>query len=265
MQLNETPTVDHSASRQCEDRHFIASEVTQVTLGYRDTDGEERVLQGRLSDLSEEGVKIAVNGRVPIGTTAQLIIFPSTIDIEVKRSVTIQWQQPRDANNWWTGCSVVEAFDKEIIETLAAANILDRRGDPRYSVSKQVIVRWELEEQHHEVRMINYSKGGFCIQADEQDCSHSHRLLLIFETPDGKQHTIPARVIWQGQTESGYCVGCSFSTMDGFLLVRNFVAPNGVSRRLAGQGRTRKSEMLHWLAIAVMVFALVQAVHLFFG
>ena len=124
MQLDETPTVDQLASRQREDRHFIASEVTEVTLDYVDAEGKERVLQGRLSDLSEEGVKIAVNGRVPIGTTAQLTIFPPAVDMEVKRSVTIRWQQPRDASNWWTGCSAMEAFDAEIIEALAAANAL---------------------------------------------------------------------------------------------------------------------------------------------
>jgi len=247
-----------STSRRSEGRFYINSKATRVTVTVSSEDGSDVKYFGQLADLSLRGVKILINGRVLSGQEVELVIAVPSMGFQIERYGVIRWQQPRDATTWWTGCEILEPFDSAMIEGLAAADVLNRRRDPRYEVDQPAKVRGELSDQVVNVRLVNFSKGGFCVEFAERSDVTTDRLMLVLPLGD-RDVTIPARVMWHGTVGSRFAVGCAFTTMDGFLLVREYAEPRHLARRRAAARRPRQP-LSKWVGIALLVMVSVQLV-----
>jgi hypothetical protein len=222
-----------STPRRSEGRFYIINrEATRVTVTFSDASGAPQFLQGQLADLSLRGVRIDVDGRLDPNQSIELRIEVPDESITLERTAIVRWQQPRDTKTWWTGCELNEPFERDVVERLAKAHVLNRRRDTRYPVDKPAQVRTALTNSTHDARLINYSKGGFCVVFNGPVDFPHERLMLVVQVLE-KEVTIPARVMWKGQVEGGFAVGCSFSTRDGFVHVRDYAEPTSSRRRLA--------------------------------
>lgn len=246
---------DDSTSRRNEGRFFINSKATKVTLTVRDAAPDAKPFTGQLADLSRHGVKISIDGKLEIGREATLRIEVPSMNFSTERSAIARWQQPRDAKTWWTGCQILPPFDETTIEGLAAAHVLNRRRDPRYELDLPAKVRWELTDQLIDVTVKNFSKGGFCVQFPQRVQPTSERLLLVIDQ-NGQSVTIAARCMWQGPVAGGYAVGCSFTSVEGFLKLRDFAEPV-LQHRISSIYDYRKP-LSKWIAIGLLVLAIRQ-------
>jgi Tfp pilus assembly protein PilZ len=213
-----------STPHRSEGRYHITSNAIRVTVTYTDEAGERHECRGELFDLSPRGVRASLDGCLQRGQKAQLKLEVTAQSVSIDIDAYIRWQHPRDAVTWWTGCELEQPFEADFIEKLAAAKVLNRRRDARYETDKQVQVRSELSSSIHEARLVNYSKGGFCLVFKEQVEFPHHRLMLTI-SGDDQPRTIPARVKWARPVGDAYGIGCSFSDLDGFVHLRDFVEP----------------------------------------
>jgi hypothetical protein len=243
-----------STARRSEGRFFINSKATRVTVRFARENGEDVSARGQLADLSLRGVKICIDHKMNDDQPVDLVIEIPTMDFRVERKAIVRWQHPRDATTFWTGCEVRESFDDDLIEKLASAHVLNRRRDPRYATDRPARVRWELSDRVLDARLVNFSKGGFCICLLSPTEFPSERLMLVLEER-GKEVTIPARVMWEGPMPGGYGVGCAFSTMDGFVKLRE--AANVAGAR-TGLRKSLSSKRAFWILFAVFVLAVLQ-------
>lgn len=244
-----------STPHRSEGRYQITGDATRVTVTFTDESGEAHTCQGQLSDLSARGVRISLNHCLPRGQRVQIKIEVSTHSIAIEKDGHIRWQHPRDARSWWTGCEIDDSFDAQFIEQLAKAKVLNRRRDPRYETDQLINVRTELSTAQHEARLVNYSKGGFCLLFTESIEFPHHRLLLTI-TPNGEERTISARVKWARQVGESFGVGCAFTDLDGFVHLRDYVEPLAKFRRLP---IVRPASVSSLIALAMAVTIVLQA------
>jgi hypothetical protein len=228
---------DDSTPRRNEGRFSINSDTTRVTATFKDGAGATKEVRGQLADMSLRGVRIDLSYRIPTGDPIDLRIEVPGQSLVICRSAIVRWQQPRDTKSWWTGCELLEPLSEGIIEQLATAHVLNRRRDPRYQVDRPVRVRTELSNSTHSTRVVNYSKGGFCLLFSEPIQLPHERLMLLVPAGD-KERTIPARVMWSGPAQGKFAVGCAFTSMDGFVHLRDYAEPKRTRRRLVIPARS---------------------------
>jgi Tfp pilus assembly protein PilZ len=246
---------DDSNSRRRQGRFCVKSEATRVVTTLTEADGTTTEVRGQLADMSRQGVRIDVNRRLVVGQEIDLRIEVPSQSLTIRRSAIVRWQQPRDATTWWTGCELTEPLSEETIEQLAAAHVLNRRRDPRYEVDRPAQVRTELSSTTHDARLINYSKGGFCLLFDKPIELPHERLMLVVPAAD-KERNIAARVLWTGPALGIFAVGCAFSNMDGFVHLRDYAEPKPSRLRLAT--RPRSTTVSFTIAMAIVVTIALQ-------
>lgn len=241
-------------------RFTIRSHMTSVTLLLTDEVGETVEFRGRLQNLSYGGAKLSLNGKISSGQVVRLNISVPSIDFETDREAVVRWQQPRDAASWWTGIEMSPKFDEQFVDRLAAANVLDRRIDQRYQVSKTAAIRGELGGHDQTITIVNFSKGGFCVKFDDPNTEVTQKRFMV-KLPDGSE--IPSRVMWYQHTEEGCFVGCAYFAPEGFKQMRSYAEPEKIARerQLRARRWKRFRPMSKWMAISVVVLACVQSVH----
>ncbi len=254
------------ASVRCETRYPIDNlKTTWVSVAVPTADGDARIVEGHLADLSFRGVRLALNEKVLPGQRVTLHLTLPAIEIDLIREATVCWTEPRDAESWWVGCSLEERLEEETIDRMAVTRILNRRRDTRYPISQAAKVRWELSDEVHDVQIVNFSKGGFCIVGSDASTRPTDRIMLLLES-DGHRVKIPARVMWQRPMQEGHAVGCSFTTRDGFVRLRDFLEP-GVTRDGLGKAAGARAARgpTGWVAVAVFVLLAVEFLQLVGG
>ncbi len=256
--------LDKSASttRRCENRYIIEDcDATHVTISYRDGEGQ-RVQHGQLADLSTHGVRISLDARLGTGLHVDMRIRVPNIKLDVTWQATVRWLQPRDAESWWIGCELHDPVPVKLVHDLAMANLLNRRRDPRYEISYRAQAKWELADEAVDVKIVNYSKGGFCMLYSETTSFPNERVMLFLPTDDGTVK-IPARVMWQRQFGERYALGCAFSTIDGFVQFRDVVEPgHAENRRLPFTGPLKPMSLTRWVAITILVLMSVKSLEM---
>lgn len=250
-----------SGLKRCEVRYAIEDfESTRVTIMIQTDHGEERH-EGFLADLSSSGVRVALRVRPSKGCKVEFHLFVPKTQLDMHSAAVVRWLQPRDGDSWWVGCELAEPIPDDVIEALAAANLLNRRRDPRYAISHPGVAKWELADEQMNVELVDYSKGGFCMLCQEAKHFPSERVMLLLSNGDISAK-VPARVMWQRQLEHGYAVGCSFTALDGFVTFRDVVEP-GCSRQHKGRlGKERQMSLASWVLITTMVLFAVKGIEL---
>lgn len=242
------------ASLRCEHRYQIEDiQAGCVSVAVSTAADEPQVHEGLLADLSLSGVRLVLNTRLLSGQQVTLRLCLPAVGIDLIREATVCWTEPRDAETWWIGCQLDDRLDGEVIDRLATSQVIDRRRDFRHAVDQPAKVRWELSEETFDVRLMNYSKGGFCMVCPQDQSFPGGRVMLLFEH-GGRFVKVPARVMWQRPMPEGRALGCSFTTRDGFTKFRECVAPASVPRRRQRRGRSSSRPALsRWVRIAVVV------------
>lgn len=247
---------DDATRNRSEGRYSITSAATRVTVTLTDSQGSDRTLSGQLADLSLRGLRLIVDGRIEPQEVVDLRVEIPRESITFQWAATIRWQQPRDTKTWWTGCELLQPLEHSVIERLAAAHVLNRRRDPRHLVDKPAQVRTELSSQLQDVRIVNYSKGGFCVVCN-QPLEFPHERLMLMIGDNDRQSSIAARVMWRGEMNGAFAVGCAYMSLDGFVRLREYVQPEEPQRRLMVRRRSVKISAV--VVICLLITIALQA------
>ena len=170
--------------------------------------GANRV-HGRLVDLSRGGVKIAVDCCIPFDETITLTADFPEIHVEFEVLADVLWSRQVDNNTWLIGCSFKPGLPNETVDKLANEGYLERRCSPRYPISCDGAMRWELSEESVPVRVADFSAEGFCIVSPKV-AKAGERFQLELKGNDGDLVRIAARMCWHSSAEDGYLVGAEF-------------------------------------------------------
>jgi hypothetical protein len=154
--------------------------------------------------LSVQDVQLWLPSNIPVGTETQLRLEAD--DTQLAATMTAEWSTPTP-DGFIIGFRLPEPLPRSMLEHLAARGRLERRNESRERVAIDVEIHVELEGRPQQrVRMIDYSTGGFCLQA-ASDIPPGKRLLVEREV-NGTLVRIPARTAWQFKSADHVTVGC---------------------------------------------------------
>ncbi len=229
-----------------EDRYQICdSEQVTVEMKYT-VDGELKAFPVELHDLSRYGAKLCISCGTALEGEFELTVELPEADLGITTAATLQWIRPHSDGQWWVGCSFADQIDKEILEELAIDGHLERRYETRSDVSVPFTARRELTPAGIPVRVVDISKGGFCLVAS-QEFESGERLLLEIDRGQEVEILLSARAKWCRKVGTEYWVGCEFLTHDGFAALRPF------TERKAKTLLLRPTSFWIWVATAASV------------
>ncbi len=177
--------------------------------------GETVSTPGMLQDLSSGGIRLLLETPIPLKKTIRLRIRAIDLDFDCTLSAEVCWIRSRGPNQWLLGCSFATEFPESALATLAQEGFLNRRKDPRNPISLTAFARQELNEDAINVRLEDYSCGGFrmysptCLTVGE-------RVLVLVSGRNNESLAIASRVLWQLKADGGYFIGCCFLNHDSY-------------------------------------------------
>jgi hypothetical protein len=165
-------------------------------------------LPGRLIDLSSVGAKVGVADNLRFSERVLLRFASAALQLDAAVDSTAAWVRPHTKDEWLVGLAFAEGLPGKVIDQLAMAGILERRRHPRHIASIFATCRWQLSARSHDVEIIDYSAGGFCM-ACQHPGADSANVLMRVPAADGEA-TIYGRVCWRSARHGKYVMGCEF-------------------------------------------------------
>ena len=193
-----------------------------VTHCYRLMDEQLVGEECQLLDLSRSGVKLYIPSKIEIGEAIGIRIQSDDLGIDVGEAASVCWTGYRGDGNLIIGCALAQDLDERVYEAIVDSGILERRREPRKKISMQARVIREDAKQLVDVRLDDYSQGGFGMFAQEP-INRGEDLRLQLDCPNGMFVEIRAEARWRASTKFGYSIGCRFQTENGFQIFENAV------------------------------------------
>ena len=109
--------------------------VVTVAIRHSESDLEPSTLHGVAADVSEKGLRLALDGKPPKGAAVAIHFRIPEIEIDLMLEGVTRWVQPKDRSSWWVGCSLETPIPRGSLETMATHEIMDRRQDDRLPAS----------------------------------------------------------------------------------------------------------------------------------
>jgi len=214
---------------------LVDSSDAQYTTGYSTQDGRQLSVtikhvsngkatdhRGKILEVSTDGVKLATSTMIPIGDSICLNLEVAHLNISFSASAIVSWAGHRSENDWRYGCALTSKLQEPVIKRLASGGYIERRQAERQQIQIAAHVHPDNDAYSHEVRLEDYSSGGFRFTSQEQ-FAEQDRLVLELDCSDGSTLFIPARVCWTVKKGSGYTSGCQFMGNNGFDEFQNVV------------------------------------------
>ncbi len=169
----------------------------------------------RMIELSQSGAKLASDTMIPVGETVSLQIKIPHLDVHFTTSAVVSWVGFQGEYNWFLGCGFANQLSQKCVDRLANANYIERRESRRERIMMDARVEVNEEDYSQQVRLLDYSSGGFCMKID-RSCVPGDRVLLEMTNANGTEMFIPAEARWCNEEGSEYAVGCQFLGNNGF-------------------------------------------------
>jgi len=248
-----------SAGHRREPR-FQVVDPEALTVSIERKEGNPDTLSAVLMDLSRGGLRLSVGQALPKGEEIRLTIHIQDIDVKIHADAKVCWASPGAKDGWFLGCTFLEKISEESIDELASHSALERRRDPRQTVSFSAEAKTELGADFETVRVVNFSAGGFCALATTSVATAGERLMVRLPGEDSANpKVIRAKVVWANRLDDGQAIGCTFFARDDYLRMQSMVNPDSRRRWLAAIQQNRPTR---WQIVAAVVM-LILAVQLF--
>ncbi len=189
-----------------------------ITASIQELDGASEPLAAELANISARGAKIKTGKSFSVKESF-------TFRFEVKEPqhafeviAKVCWVSPVIGEGWWLGCSLKPAIPVSVLDEFAQAGLIERREYCREPVSLTAIAKWELTSKTSFARIVDCSKGGFCMLS-QLDGKPGERVQLEFEGNGQKQVQIRGKVVWQVESNEGHVLGCEFLDPQDFSVV----------------------------------------------
>lgn len=215
--------------------------------------------EGKLHDLATGGARLQVPVKVNVAQQLEIQIVIEEIDFFVSNAATARWVQETD-ENWEVGCEFAEDIPEHVFETMADAGYLERRCEQRWRISLDALLKQQLaSEREVNVLLEDYSPGGIRLFSP-QPINVGERLLLDVRDENYELCSIPARAMWQIDTDDGYTIGCAFLNKSGYASMVRVVVSTSQADGQAVKNQHRPGVMLLvWLGtLGILIWCLAQ-------
>ena len=219
-------------------------------------------VDAELASLSQGGVKLSVSTHLAVQEAVVLSFEIPELDLQVSRSARVSWIDPVSPENWRIGCSFEQLLPGEVIDELAIHGYLQRRKDPRRSISLEGRVRWQMAYKSVPIWIMNYSAGGVCIFSP-QTGKVGESLVIELDDGTGAPALVFARAQWQKEVQGGYFIGCMFLNVDGHRLLESLLEKSnstgpGSTHLGQRQAGSRLVVLITLLLICLMTFVILR-------
>jgi hypothetical protein len=186
-----------------------------------------------LDNISERGAKLKAAKSYSVKETFTLKIDVEELSYSFEVTAKVCWVSPVVGDGWWLGCSFKPAIPVTVLDEFAQAGLIERREYRREPVSLIAIAKWELTNKTSFARIVDCSKGGFCMLS-QLEGKPGERVQLQFEGNGQQQVQVRGKVVWQVESNDGYVLGCEFLDPEDFSVVTDLEK----SRRRSGSKQT---------------------------
>jgi hypothetical protein len=219
----------------------------------------EKTVTGRLADLSVTGAKMMVDGPLTFNEQVTVRIEAPEAGLDVSLAGSVCWMRCAGADEGWTlGCAFDPELSPEMMEEFCAGGLFDRRTERREPARLKAKVRWELETHvKKEVELVNVSRCGFCLAADEPT-EVGRRLRLFVDRRSGGPLEIAARTQYQFASDGKYLIGCHVMPGESEAAIEQLaaIAQEGMDESAEAPGRRpTKGRLLFYLAAVALAAA----------
>ncbi len=230
---------------------FRTDEGLRVTL--QKTDSSRSPVPVTLLNISTGGAKIRTSETVQFKDAVVLRIEVEQPIRAISVSGEVCWVAPALGDKWSIGCRFDPPIPEEVLQEFAEAGVIERRENQREQVSLAATALWELKGESRSVRVLNHSRGGFCLQADDGG-KPGERLLLRLEIESA--YAVPARIQWKIEAQEGYVIGCSFQNPRDFGVFSK-ATPDELQSQGIKSCATQSSLRQIWPALAAAIIGLL--------
>ncbi len=192
-------------------------------------DGQVQKFKGQLLDLSSSGVRLKLDCAVKVAEVLRLELEADALSGKLTVSGEVCWMTPHARGEFVLGCTFSPNLPDETFDALFADRALDRRCQQRVSVDLQATAKWELERDHVDVSIINFSEDGLCLRSQEKG-KPGNRVLVMVE-PDGtntERISVVCKGQWQVEAGNSYIIGCAFCDMEGYGALKERAKAHGL-------------------------------------
>ncbi|MBI3462101.1 MAG: PilZ domain-containing protein [Planctomycetes bacterium] len=196
----------------------------------REPGREPAGLEAEPIDISEGGCKLRVAGALSFEESFTLVVGCVEGPLRLTLSCRVAWLREEWEHCWLVGCQFIPNLPAEAMEEMFCNGVIERRQYPRYPVSGEATVQWELQSESFSVQSVDISEAGFCIRCP-QTARPGQRLRLSLGA--GPSRTIvQAKTQWCMELDQSFLVGCAFLDRDSYSRLRaaldaSAVAPAG--------------------------------------
>lgn len=202
-----TDTIDTPAPSDA--RYHIRRGHEVSVLIHTERQGDRGTVKAELLHISSCDARLRTRQPVAATEIVGLQLKARNLNPMISVSGEVCWMVPAQGNSWWVGCAFDPPIPAETLAHFAAIGILERRQQQRERITLATTAKWELSEDASTVKIVDYSKGGFCLKSTDEG-RPGERLLLQFRTGDGRDVLVQAKAQWQVETDDGFVVGCQF-------------------------------------------------------
>jgi hypothetical protein len=187
----------------------------------RNNNGPPEQIDAELVDISPGGVKLSVSTCPGMQEAVVLKFAAPELDLDLTVDAQVCWARPASDDDWHLGCALNPRLPERLITDLAMNGYVQRRRDPRLPIDLSADMRCEGSIEPLSVRLLDYSTGGFRVEASGS-AAIGQRVLLRFDDSD-ESRLVVARTMWHLQTATGHEIGCTFVNRDGHRIFRDII------------------------------------------
>ncbi len=202
-----------------------------VTVTIEKPSGSAESIRAELANISVGGAKFKADSSLSVEDVIAVKIDVETPPRTIGVAAEVCWVSPAAGDGWWLGCSLNPPIPDEVLHEFAQEGVLERREHRREPVSLTAIAKWELTSRSAFARIIDCSKGGFCMLSQAEG-KPGERVQLQFEGGGREQVLVRGKALWQIESPDGYTIGCEFLDQHDFTVVTDLqnLKPQGPSR-----------------------------------
>lgn len=227
----------------------------KVTIERRD--GSSCSINAELLDLSVRGAKFKAKEAVAVEDVVCLKIEIDRPKRIIAVSGRIRWVTPIAGDDWWLGCVFDVPIEFSILHELAVSGILERRRHRRDRISVRTTAKWELNSTRTEVCILDYSPGGGFCMLSQSEGKPGDRVLLRFESKEGREVLVCGTARWQVESEEGYVIGCEFLHTRNAAMLSELIESNSLTPPIKRNRNRRRPlsrpKAASWVAAAALV------------
>lgn len=169
--------------------------------------------------------------------------------------VRTRWATPMAKSGWLIGVEFEQPTSIDSLDKLAGKGFIDRRQDQRRVVQLPVEIRTELDSRFVPAELVDYSGGGFRVDADIAIASAGERLMLKVPVEQGNR-AVYGKVAWTKEVDEPkrFLIGCEFVSQKDHATLARALNPE---RAQQWTRQSSPSSSTRWLLVAATVLLLL--------